>query len=145
MTNKQRYTSRLAVYILMTKEDKILLSLRQNTGYADNLYTVPAGHVEEGETIQEATAREAYEEAGVIIAQQDLQLAHIMYRKSNYPYVEFYWSCTRWHGTPCNMETDKCGDLQFFPIKQLPQNTSDNLRIVLKNIKSGSVFSESGW
>lgn len=145
MSQKQRYTSRLSVYLLLIKDNEILLSLRQNTGYADNMFTVPAGHVEEEESIKAAMVRETHEEAGITIDQNDLKLAHIMYRKSNHPYVEFYWTCSKWSGEITNMEPEKCAFLKFFPIDKLPDSTTENLKQVLKNITEKSYFSETGW
>lgn len=139
---QERYTTRLSVYILFKKQDQILLYLRQNTGYADNLYSIPAGHVEADETIKNAAIREAYEETGAIIAPENLKLVHTMYRTSNYPYVEFYWLCTDWQGTLTNTEPEKCGDLAFYPLNNLPKKTSPYLQRVLKHIENGIYFSE---
>lgn len=139
---QERHTARLAVYILFIKQNNILLYLRRNSAYENNLYTIPAGHVEANETIQNAAIREAYEETGAIIAPENLELIHVKYRVSNYPYVDFYWLCTDWQGTLTNIEPEKCGELAFYPLDNLPSAMSPNLVQVLQQIKTGGSFSE---
>ena len=43
----------------------VLLSRRYQTGWHDGEYSVPAGHVEAGETVTQAALREAREEVGL--------------------------------------------------------------------------------
>jgi 8-oxo-dGTP diphosphatase len=145
LLTKERYQSRLAVYILFKKEEKVLLLLRQNTGYDDGKYTLPAGHVEENETIKEAAIREAFEETGVVINPEALKLIHVMYRKSNFPYVEFYWECTQWLGEITNNEPEKCKELSFYSLQTLPQNISTNIKPILHRKLDEVNFSEVGW
>ena len=51
-----------AVYLILERDNKILIARRANTGYEDGNYQVPAGHVEEAELPTEAVIREAKEE-----------------------------------------------------------------------------------
>lgn len=62
---KQRHKIVPAVFLLLIKNNKVLLLKRQNTGYADGKYSLVSGHVDKGETMQEAIIREAKEEAGI--------------------------------------------------------------------------------
>jgi len=57
---------RVAVGAIVFKEDKVLLVLRGKPP-AENLWSIPGGSVELGETLQEATEREIMEEAGITI------------------------------------------------------------------------------
>ncbi len=63
-----------AVYLILEKDNKILLLRRYNTGYNDGLYSLPSGHVEDGEFPIDALIREAQEEIGIIIAKEHLLL-----------------------------------------------------------------------
>lgn len=56
----------VAVGAIVFKEDKVLLVLRGKPP-AENLWSIPGGSVELGETLQEATEREIREEAGITI------------------------------------------------------------------------------
>lgn len=51
-----------AVHLIFQKGNKILLSLRKNTGWEDGKYSVIAGHVRSNETSIKAMIREAKEE-----------------------------------------------------------------------------------
>ena len=56
----------VAVGAIVFKEDKVLLVLRGKPP-AENLWSIPGGSVELGETLQEATEREIREESGITI------------------------------------------------------------------------------
>lgn len=42
---KERHKILTAVYAVIIKDNKILLSLRNNSGFMDNWYSLVAGHV----------------------------------------------------------------------------------------------------
>ncbi|HEX4662734.1 MAG TPA: NUDIX domain-containing protein, partial [Candidatus Saccharimonadales bacterium] len=79
MSWRDRFKVVPAVYIILERDNKILLLRRFNTGYEDGNYTMPSGHLDGGESATTAAVREAMEEAGVTIKSQDLELAHAMY------------------------------------------------------------------
>ncbi|KAJ1488286.1 NUDIX hydrolase domain-like protein, partial [Baffinella frigidus] len=51
-----------AAYLLLRRGSSVLLGKRWGTGWMDGKYTLPAGHVDPGERILQAAAREAREE-----------------------------------------------------------------------------------
>ena len=57
---------RVAVGAIVFKDHKVLL-VRRGKPPAENLWAIPGGRVEVGETLQEATEREILEETGVTI------------------------------------------------------------------------------
>ena len=136
----QRLTLKIAVYILLIKEGKILLARRFNASWQNGNYGVPAGHLEEGETIIEALLRETAEEVGVVLAPADVQFVHTMHRKSSY--VDFYFLAKHWTGEPENREPTKCDDVQWFALDALPENMIPSVRFAIEKYQKGILFSE---
>lgn len=135
----------IAVHLFFLRENLILLLRRFNTGYEDGNYSVPAGHVEIGETVTRAAVREAMEEVGVIINPGDMQIVHVMNRKSEDERIDFFVSLRRWVGEAVNAEPEKCDEIQWVQLGELPQNTIPYVRHALECFQSGKYYSEFGW
>jgi len=58
-------------YLFLLKNEQILLAKRFQTGYMDGYYGLPAGHIEDGETLTAGTVREIAEEIGLVIKPSD--------------------------------------------------------------------------
>jgi len=137
-------------YLVLIKEDKILLSRRYNTGFQDGYYSFPAGHPEDDEeTLSQTMVREAKEEAGIDISSADLELVHVMHRKQQEPTTErrinLFFTARRWKGEPKIMEPKKCDDLQWFELDNLPSNTIPYIKQAINCIKENVVYSEYGF
>lgn len=129
----QRPSVRLAVYCVFRDGDKVLLSLRQGTGWKDGWWSLVAGHVEDGEAAEVALVREAKEEAGATPV--DYRHVYTLHRVSNeagdYTYIDLFFECTSWQGDITNNEPDKCGELRWVDIHDLPEQTLGYVRKVL--------------
>jgi len=145
MKSSARSPFLVAVHLFFLKDNKILLLRRFNTGYEDGNYSVVAGHVDAGETVTQAAVREAQEEAGVVLQLGDLQVAHVMNRKSNDERVDFFIVVKGWSGEIRNMEPEKCDDLAWFPLEALPANMIPYVRHAIENYQKGILYSEFGW
>ncbi len=112
-------------HILFIRDNHVFLIRRANTGFGDGLYSVPAGHVDDGELIQDAAVREAKEEAGVVVDPTTLSFAHIVHVRKLDPALpdrmQFFFVCTTWEGEPQNLEPEKCDHADWFPINDLPE------------------------
>lgn len=134
---------RVAVNLILIKDRKALLLRRFNTGWHDGDYSVVAGHVDGGETIANAAVREAKEEAGLDIQEEDFRVVHVQHRiNPQTEYIDFAVTADRWDGEPTNLEPEKCDDLSWHPLDQLPENTIPYIRLVFENIQKGVPFSE---
>lgn len=142
---KERFKLIPEVHLLLFKGNKILLIRRFNTGYEDRNYSVVAGHVNGNESATFAMAREAKEEIGIIIDPKKLDLRHIIHRKGNDERCSFFFSAERWEGIPRNMETDKCDDLKWFSIDNLPSNLIEYVAHAIDCVRNHILYSEYGW
>ncbi|MFZ3031943.1 MAG: NUDIX domain-containing protein [Candidatus Moraniibacteriota bacterium] len=136
-----------ASYILFLRDGKVLLSRRYQTGFEDGNYSLPAGHTEPGETFTTALIREIQEETGVTLTPENVTVSHIMHRHSQYErsYVDVFYTAKNWTGTPENKEPEKCDDLSWFPIDNLPENTLPYVRKAIENSLNNIPYSEFGW
>ena len=135
----------VAVHLFFFRDDHILLLRRFNTGWEDGKYSVPAGHVEIGETVVQATIREAREEIGVRLEHQDIEVVHVMNRKSEEERIDFFLVVKRWTGEIVNNEPDKCDELSWYPLTALPSNVIPYVRKGWENYRDRISFSEFGW
>ena len=106
-----RATFPVTVHLLFFRGEQVLLLRRFNTGYADGQYSVPAGHLDGGETVVAAAAREGLEETGVRIEANDLAFSSVVHRKDGDERVDFFVHVRHWQGEPVNTEPDKCDEL----------------------------------
>ncbi len=143
-----RHTIIPASYLVLKKNNNILLVRRFNTGFEDGKYSMIAGHVDQGETFTEAMIREAHEEAGIILSPGDLQLVHMMHRKSHIDAeerIDAYFLASAWSGNLENKEPHKCDDFSWFAINQLPDNTIPYITTAIGHIQKNIFYSEYGW
>lgn len=141
----ERFKMIASGYLVLIKDDKVLLARRLNTGYMDGFYGLPAGHIEDGESLTTGTAREALEEIGLELQPSSLKLAHTMHRRGEDIRMDFFFTATTWLGEPQNEEPTKCDDLAWFPLNELPTKTIPYIRSALEQIQQGHIFSEFGW
>lgn len=140
-----RKNFKVAVFLVLIKEGKILLQRRFNTGWEDGNYSFISGHVEENEHVLNAVRREAYEEAGIEIHYEDMEVVHVMQNKTDYDYINIFVRIHKWNGQPVIKEEDKCDDLSWFETNDLPENLLHFLKEFLKKEKGRGIFSAFGY
>jgi len=145
MHHKERFKLIAAVHLLLIKEGSILLLRRFNTGYEDGNYSVPAGHLDGGEKASDAMMREAKEEAGITIAPKDLSMVHVMHWLGDDERMQFFFFAKKWQGEIKNMEPEKCDNLEWFSINDLPKNMVPYVRAAISHYLNNNNFSEFGW
>ena len=126
---------------------EVLLQLRSGTGYMDDHWAAAAaGHVEKGETVHEAAAREALEELGIT----GLELAPVCAMQRTRPgprgtadavdeRVDFFFTARSWTGEPRVVEPDKSAGLRWFDLDALPDPVVPHELQVLEALRSGAV------
>jgi 8-oxo-dGTP diphosphatase len=135
----------VTVHMFFLREEKILLIRRFQTGYMDGHYSVPAGHLDGNEPVRLAAVREAREEIGVLIDPEDIRFAGVFHRSEGDERVDFFVHVKSWKGEAVNGEPEKCDELRWADIHELPKNTIPYIRQAIENYQSGILFEEFGW
>ena len=141
----QRVLFPVTVHLFFFRENQVLLMRRLNTGFADGQYSVPAGHLDGDETVIAAAAREALEEVGVRIEPTALCNSRVMHRRDGDERVDFFVHFQKWDGEIVNAEPQKCDDIRWVNMDELPDNTIPYIRRALRNHQEGIEFDEFGW
>ena len=145
---KKRHSIICASYLFLLQDNKILLLRRFNTGYEDGNYSIPAGHVDKGESISYSLIREIKEEIDIDIDKTNIELSHIMHRRAietNDERLDFFFICKNWSGKVKNMEPHKCDDLIWCDINELPDNIIPYIQDAISNYINKIIYSEKGW
>jgi len=101
----------IGVHLLLMKDNKVLLSKRSNKGYADGVWSLPAGKIDGQETLVDALCRETFEEIRVM--PKNLIFKGLMHKieHDNYENFAVFFVCEEWVGTIENKEPHKCTEL----------------------------------
>lgn len=146
---KERYQSKVAVFLILTREEngktEILLQERYNTGYMDGKYDAAcSGHLEKGESVSMALVRETKEEIGIDINEKDLRFVELIHSYKE-DYINVFFTTKKYSGTPKIMEPEKCDDLRWFDIENLPENIFPRIKNVLININKGILYDDADF
>ncbi|MDO3681800.1 NUDIX hydrolase [Paenibacillus ehimensis] len=145
-TEKEWFRVHSAVYLLLVRENKLLLLRRTNTGYEDGKLSLVAGKIDGNEEVKRAAAREAWEESGVRVDPADLEVASVMHRLSDTgEWIDFFLTVKRWEGEPYNREPDKCSEMAWYPLDGLPGDMIPHVRQAVENVLAGVFYDSYGW
>ena len=125
-------------------DTKVLLHRRQNTGYQDGKWDIAgSGHVDKNETAQTALIRECKEEIGIDVKLEDITFVHLSHRLSkDRIYYDIYFLVKAYDGTPRIMEPNKCSELKWFSINNLPDDIIECRKQDIQNYLQGMHYSE---
>lgn len=133
------------VLLLFQRDDTILLLKRGNVSFGKGLYCLPGGHIDGGETARQAAIREAQEEVGVTITEDQLEFVHLFHRKGKTEEIfAIVFLVKEWQGECVNKEPEKHDELRWCSLDALPDILPAHkqaIELVQKNIK----YSEHGW
>jgi 8-oxo-dGTP diphosphatase len=141
----ERHLFPVTVHLFLLRDEQVLLARRFNTGYQDGNYSVPAGHLDGGESVIQAARREAREEIGIELLPESLEFAGVMHRREEEERVDFFLATRRWQGEPVNAEPHRCDELRWERPDALPANTIPYVRRAVENYLQGRQFDLFGW
>jgi 8-oxo-dGTP diphosphatase len=131
---------KVGIGLLVFKEGKLLLAKRASDGLAGGLYAGPGGHIEFGETPEEAAVRETSEETGIEI--QNVRTVGVMtllcWPGKHYIGIEL---AADWvSGEPQNLEPDKHGPWAWYDLNALPEPLIQGDHECLEAMKTGNMY-----
>jgi len=138
----------IGVHLYLERNGEILLGLRHpDSAYAPLEHHALAGHCER-ESAVACLIREAWEEAGLVIKAEDVDLVHTVHlldAAGAEPRMQMFFRARRWQGVPQVMEPDKCVGWGWWPADALPEPTVAYTRAAIDGIRQGRLYTELGW
>jgi ADP-ribose pyrophosphatase YjhB (NUDIX family) len=142
---KNRFKIIPGVYVILKKGDEVLLLRRFNTGFADGMYTLPGGHLDKGESYLQAAIRETREETAVMLKPEDVHFVHVLHRKEDGDRIDLIFTVEKWIGEPRIAESNKCDDVRWFLVDNLPDNIIPYIRQIIKKTNKKISYSDFGF
>lgn len=130
---------KVGVGVVVFKDGKILLGKRLGS-HASGVYAGPGGHVEFGESFEEAARREVREETGLEVKNiRVISLSNLCHWK-NKQYADIGITAEWESGEPKNMEPEKCDGWDWYDINHLPEPLIETEAIYLEALKTGKFY-----
>jgi 8-oxo-dGTP diphosphatase len=146
----------IGVHIVMVDEGGRVLFGRRARGLrlAGGQWSTPCGNLEV-EPAPHGAAREAHEELGIVIDPTELVFAHLIHfvnQEGFGPAFTAFFIARTWTGTPRICEPDKCDELEWRALDDLPQpivpyvaSSLDHIGTALAAGSAKATFSLHGW
>lgn len=132
------------VHVVFERDGRVLLMRRAGTGFFDGMWSLPGGHVEQGESLRVAAVREMAEELGLALRADALQMLGAVHRNSDTNRIDFFLRAAHWQGEPVIAEPGKCDALAWHARDALPEATVPYVRAALLQGTPPWIF-EHGW
>lgn len=112
---------RVGIGVIIQKEDQILIGKRK--GSHAPFYSIPGGHLELGESFEDAAIREIKEETNLeIIKPKVISIVNdlVTFGQENKHYISIILYANKFTGELTNLEPDKCENLFWINPNELP-------------------------
>ncbi len=133
-----------AIYMIIKNEKgEILFQRRCGSKLWPNFLGLPAGHVDKGEDVYQALVREAREELNIDINVKNIEDTFVVNRinKNLKPYYDVYFVIKNYKGIIKINEPNKCQELKWVLLDNMPDDVIEFEKIALTNYKKGIKFS----
>lgn len=110
----------LGIYIF-NSDNKLLLLKRQGS-HGAGTWTAPGGHLEYGQSFLDCARMEAMEESGLRINEIEvLGVTNDIFESEGKHYITVHCLALSWEGEAKIMEKEKCLDMGWFSLDELPE------------------------
>ena len=128
----------IGINIFVVKDTQLLLGKRKNV-YGSGTWGLPGGHLEMGESMKNAAARELMEETG--LEAQSFDFSNIVNDKNRgQHYLQIGFVAQVVKGEPELKEPDRCEEWKWFKLNELPQNIFPPHILQIENFLQKSNF-----
>jgi 8-oxo-dGTP pyrophosphatase MutT (NUDIX family) len=142
-----------AVIVHDRERDRVLLLQRgPEAKFARGRWDLPVGKSDPGEAVTNTAVRELREETGLLVAPEDLRVAHIVHGRlgTEAPngFLTVVFATERWSGEPENREPHKHAEVRWWDVGALPaeEEAVPSMLLAITGYLSGDVrISERGW
>jgi 8-oxo-dGTP diphosphatase len=131
--------------VLVMRRGRVLLGRRRGA-HGEGYYAAPGGHIEFGESFEQAARREVREETGLEIA--DLKLLSVgnyVFKREDGErhYIDVDFVCEAPAGEPLLAEPEKCDGWDWYDLDDLPQPLFVVTRRMIESLRSGVTLHSS--
>jgi 8-oxo-dGTP diphosphatase len=127
----------------LVRQDRILLVHRRpNKRARPNVWDLPGGVVEAGESELGALTRELHEELGVqIVTGSASHLGRLTAGPAEEPALLSAWLVRDWQGTPANVAPEEHDDIGWFGLEEMPPPP----HVVVRSALVNAIRTNRGW
>ena len=128
------------VLAALVREGRVLLVHRSPNRHAyPDVWDLPGGHIEPGETELTALTREMHEELGVrITADSAIHLCRLDAGSGEESVRLSAWIVGEWEGTPTNVAPDEHDEIRWFQPDELPPLAHELMGPALAEVMRGA-------
>jgi 8-oxo-dGTP diphosphatase len=138
MNKKNSNVIKVGVQCFVLSDSRLLLGLR-TASFGAGTWGLPGGHLEQGETILEAAARELAEEAGIIAKSMRIVTIGDPIPENNF-HLQIGVAIESWNGEPKIVAPEECSQLLFFPLDNLPSPIFVSSEYIIQKFVKGMLY-----
>lgn len=122
----------IAIWLLNDKNE--VLMMKRQGSHGAGTWAPPGGKLEMGESIHDCLKRETKEEVDVEIGDIEfIGVTNDIFSQDKH-YITVFYKSLNWSGEPKIMEPDKCAEIGWFNVHNLPQP----LFLSIENLKQSN-------
>jgi len=136
----------VGVGVMILRDNKVLLGKRHSDPnkadsklHGESSWTMPGGKLEFKEELEDATCREAFEETGIRIHKEKLEIISVTNDiVEDAHFVTIGFLCQGFEGEPHVMEPDEITEWRWFALNNLPSPIFFPSKKIIKNFLNKS-------